>query len=156
MDPEPKRMRCAIYTRKSTEEGLDQNFNSLQAQRESAEAYIRSQQAAGWLALEDHYDDGGFSGATLERPAMHALLRAIEAGKIDCVVVYKVDRLSRSLLDFTRLMALFDGHGVSFVSVTQEFNTTTSLGRLTLNILLSFAHNAERAIMQSESADVAL
>lgn len=152
MDENRKALRCAIYTRKSTEEGLEQNFNTLQAQRESAEAYIRSQQLAGWVALEDRYDDGGFSGASLERPAMKELLRAIEAGKIDCVVVYKVDRLSRSLLDFARLMSVFDGHGVSFVSVTQEFNTTTSLGRLTLNILLSFAQ-FEREIISERTRD---
>jgi site-specific DNA recombinase len=125
---EPGRsLRCAIYTRKSTEEGLDQNFNTLQAQRESAEAYIASQSQSGWVALAEHYDDGGFSGASLERPALQRLHSEIEAGKIDCVVVYKVDRLSRSLLDFARLIALFDRHGISFVSVTQEFNTTTSL-----------------------------
>jgi site-specific DNA recombinase len=114
-------LRCAIYTRKSTEEGLEQEFNTLQAQRESAEAYIRSQQFSGWVPLPDSFDDGGFSGASLERPAMERLLHAIEAGQIDCVVVYKVDRLSRSLFDFARLMSVFDRHGVSFVSVTQEF-----------------------------------
>jgi site-specific DNA recombinase len=152
MEENRKTRRCAIYTRKSTEEGLDQDFNSLQAQRESAEAYIRSQQLAGWVALAESYDDGGFSGASLERPAMKELLQAIEAGKIDVVVVYKVDRLSRSLLDFARLMSLFDGHGVSFVSVTQEFNTTTSLGRLTLNILLSFAQ-FEREIISERTRD---
>jgi site-specific DNA recombinase len=147
-----KPLRCAIYTRKSTEEGLEQDFNSLQAQRESAEAYIRSQQLAGWVALDDRYDDGGYSGASLERPAMKQLLCAIESGAIDCVVVYKVDRLSRSLLDFARLMSLFDSHRVSFVSVTQEFNTTTSLGRLTLNILLSFAQ-FEREIISERTRD---
>jgi len=152
MEENRKTLRCAIYTRKSTEEGLDQDFNSLQAQRESAEAYIRSQQLSGWVALDDRYDDGGFSGATLERPAVKELLRAIEAGKIDCVLVYKVDRLTRSLLDFARLMSLFDGHGVSFVSVTQEFNTTTSLGRLTLNILFSFAQ-FEREIISERTRD---
>ena len=150
---EPRRsLRCAIYTRKSTEEGLDQNFNSLQAQRESAEAYIASQSQSGWVALAEHYDDGGFSGASLERPALQRLHSEIEAGKIDCVVVYKVDRLSRSLLDFARLIALFDRHGISFVSVTQEFNTTTSLGRLTLNILLSFAQ-FEREIIGERTRD---
>jgi site-specific DNA recombinase len=154
---EPRRnLRCAIYTRKSTEEGLDQNFNSLTAQREAAEAFIASQRAAGWMALDERYDDGGFSGAHLDRPALQQLLAAIAAGRIDCVMVYKVDRLSRSLLDFARLMSLFDRHKVSFVSVTQEFNTTTSLGRLTLNILLSFAHYAECAIMQSGRAKVAV
>lgn len=152
MEERRKPLRCAIYTRKSTEEGLEQEFNSLQAQRESAEAYIRSQQLAGWVALADSYDDGGFSGASLERPAMKQLLGAIEAGQIDCVVVYKVDRLSRSLLDFARLMALFERYGVSFVSVTQEFNTTSSLGRLTLNILLSFAQ-FEREIISERTRD---
>jgi len=111
-------LRCAIYTRKSTEEGLEQEFNTLQAQREAAEAYVRSQHLAGWVALPDRFDDGGFSGANLERPALKQLLTAIQAGKVDCVVVYKVDRLSRSLLDFARLIALFERHGVSFVSVT--------------------------------------
>ncbi len=150
---EPQRpLRCAIYTRKSTEEGLEQNFNTLRAQRESAEAYIASQVHSGWIALAEHYDDGGFSGASLERPALQRLNSEIEAGKIDCVVVYKVDRLSRSLFDFARLIALFDGHGVSFVSVTQEFNTTTSLGRLTLNILLSFAQ-FEREIISERTRD---
>jgi site-specific DNA recombinase len=129
-------VRCAIYTRKSTEEGLEQEFNSLQAQRESAEAYILSQRQAGWIALPRHYDDGGFSGASLERPALKKLLADVEARRIDCVLVYKVDRLSRSLLDFSRLVELFDRCGVSFVSVTQEFNTTSSLGRLTLDIWL--------------------
>src|SRR5229473_2643201 len=132
-------MRCAIYTRKSTEEGLEQEFNSLDAQRESAEAYILSQREAGWIALPERYDDGGYTGANLDRPALRRLLADIEAGRIDCVLVYKVDRLSRSLLDFARLTGEFDKRGVSFVSVTQQFNTTTSMGRLTLNILLSFA-----------------
>jgi site-specific DNA recombinase len=140
LSPETARvLRCAIYTRKSTEEGLEQAFNTLQAQREAAEAYILSQRQAGWIALPENYDDGGFSGATLERPAVQRLLAAIDAGSVDCVMVYKVDRLSRSLLDFARLMERFDRAGVSFVSVTQEFNTTTSMGRLTLNILLIFA-----------------
>src|SRR5450631_3189956 len=121
MNEDRKPLRCAIYTRKSTEEGLEQESNALQAQRESAEAYIRSHQFSGWIALPDSFDDGGFSGASLERPAMERLLHAIEAGQIDCVVVYKVDRLSRSLFDFARLMSVFDRHGVSFVSVTQEF-----------------------------------
>jgi site-specific DNA recombinase len=148
MNEDRKPLRCAIYTRKSTEEGLEQEFNALQAQRESAEAYIRSQQFSGWVALPDSFDDGGFSGASLERPAMERLLHAIEAGQIDCVVVYRVDRLSRSLFDFARLMSVFDRHGVSFVSVTQEFNTTTSLGRLTLNILLSFARQRRKTSTQ--------
>jgi site-specific DNA recombinase len=145
-------LRCAIYTRKSTEEGLEQEFNTLQAQRESAEAFIASQRQAGWTAVNEAFDDGGFSGASLERPALQRLFAGIEAGRIDCVVVYKVDRLSRSLLDFARLMSLFDRHGVSFVSVTQEFNTTTSLGRLTLNILLSFAQ-FEREIIGERTRD---
>ena len=145
-------LRCAIYTRKSTEEGLEQAFNTLQAQREAAEAYVLSQRQASWVVVGEHYDDGGFSGATLERPAMQRLLAAIDAGDVDCVVVYKVDRLSRSLLDFARLMERFDRRGVSFVSVTQEFNTTTSLGRLTLNILLSFAQ-FEREIISERTRD---
>lgn len=145
-------LRCAIYTRKSTEEGLEQAFNTLQAQREAAEAYIQSQRQSGWVAAPERYDDGGFSGASLERPALQLLLTSIDAGVIDCVVVYKVDRLSRSLLDFARLMERFDRRGVSFVSVTQEFNTTTSLGRLTLNILLSFAQ-FEREIISERTRD---
>jgi site-specific DNA recombinase len=132
-------VRCAVYTRKSTEEGLEQEFNSLDAQREAAEAYIHSQRHQGWILLEEHYDDGGFSGGSLDRPALQRLMADIAAGRMDCVVVYKVDRLSRSLLDFARLMDQFDQHAVSFVAVTQPFNTTTSLGRLTLNVLLSFA-----------------
>jgi DNA invertase Pin-like site-specific DNA recombinase len=152
VDEARRPVRCAIYTRKSTEEGLEQNFNSLHAQRESAEAYIASQRQAGWVALEEHYDDGGFSGANVERPALRRLMAEIEAGRIDCVVVYKVDRLSRSLLDFARLISVFDQRGVSFVSVTQDFNTTTSLGRLTLNILLSFAQ-FEREIISERTRD---
>ncbi len=148
----PARLRCAIYTRKSTEEGLDQEFNSLDAQREAAEAFIRSQRREGWIALPEFYDDGGFTGANMDRPALGRLLKDVEAGELDCVVVYKVDRLSRSLLDFTRMLSIFEEHKVSFVAVTQQFNTSTSLGRLTLNILLSFAHYVERAIMQSDSA----
>src|SRR5438477_12387191 len=132
-------IRCAIYTRKSTEEGLDQDFNSLQAQREAAEAYITSQKECGWKLLPDHYDDGGFTGGNLDRPALQRLVTDVEARRVDCVVVYKVDRLSRSLLDFARLIDRFDQRSVTFVSVTQQFNTTSSLGRLTLNILLSFA-----------------
>src|ERR1700691_1306151 len=131
--------RCAIYTRKSTEEGLDQEFNSLDAQREAAEAFIFSQRSGGLAALTERYDDGGFSGGNVDRPALERLLADIRAGAIDCVVVYKVDRLSRSLIDFSRIVEIFDKHNVSFVSVTQHFNTTSSLGRLTLNILLSFA-----------------
>jgi hypothetical protein len=137
--PAISRLRCAIYTRKSTEEGLDQEFNSLDAQREAAEAFIQSQRREGWIALPEFYDDGGFTGANMDRPALARLLLAVEAGELDCVVVYKVDRLSRSLLDFTRMLSVFEKHKVSFVAVTQQFNTSTSLGRLTLNILLSFA-----------------
>jgi len=147
-------MRCAIYARKSTEEGLAQEFNSLDAQRESAEAYVLSQREAGWTVLADRYDDGGYTGANLERPALRRLLTDIEAGRIDAVLVYKIDRLSRSLLDFARLIGEFDKRGISLVSVTQQFNTTTSLGRLTLNILLSFAHYAECAIMRSRVTEV--
>src|SRR5450631_620919 len=146
------RIRCAIYTRKSTEEGLDQDFNSLHAQREAAEAYIKSQKQLGLVQLAEHYDDGGFSGSNLDRPALQRLLDDIEAHRIDCVVVYKVDRLSRSLLDFARLVDRFDQRGVSFVSVTQQFNTTSSLGRLTLNILLSFAQ-FEREIIGERTRD---
>ena len=132
-------VRCAIYTRKSSEDGLEQEFNSLDAQREACEAYIRSQKCAGWVALPDMYDDGGVSGGTMERPALQRLLADIDAGRVDTVVVYKVDRLTRSLNDFARIVEAFDAKGVSFVSVTQQFNTTTSMGRLTLNMLLSFA-----------------
>src|ERR1700757_1577527 len=133
------RKRCAIYTRKSSEEGLEQEFNSLAAQREACEAYIRSQQHEGWTLAKTRYDDGGFSGGTMERPALQHLLADIRAGRIDIVVVHKVDRLTRSLADFARLVEIFDKEGVSFVSVTQQFNTTSSMGRLTLNVLLSFA-----------------
>src|SRR5882724_7644616 len=138
MPKSPATLRCAIYTRKSTEEGLDQEFNSLDAQREAAEAFIRSQRREGWIAIRQLYDDGGFTGANMDRPALVRLLKDVEAGELDCVVVYKVDRLSRSLLDFTRMLSVFEKHSVSFVAVTQQFNTSTSLGRLTLNILLSF------------------
>ena len=134
-----KRSRCAVYTRKSSEEGLDMEFNSLDAQRDACEAYVTSQKAEGWVALRDRYDDGGFSGGTLDRPALKQLISDIEAGLIDVIVVYKIDRLSRSLMDFARLVEVFDRNNVTFVSVTQSFNTTTSMGRLTLNILLSFA-----------------
>jgi site-specific DNA recombinase len=147
-----KRVRCAIYTRKSSEEGLDKEFNSLDAQRESAEACIASQKNEGWVCLPDRYDDGGFSGGSMERPALELLLADIEAGRVDCVVVYKVDRLSRSLMDFARIMQAFDAKGVSFVSVTQQFNTTSSMGRLTLNILLSFAQ-FEREIIGERIRD---
>jgi site-specific DNA recombinase len=135
----PRKLRCAVYTRKSSEEGLEQEFNSLHAQREAALAYVASQKSEGWLARPDQYDDGGISGGTLERPALKRLLRDIEAGLIDVVVVYKIDRLSRSLMDFARLVDVFERHNVTFVSVTQQFNTITSMGRLTLNVLLSFA-----------------
>ena len=134
-----KTIRCAIYTRKSTEEGLDQDFNSLDAQREACTAYILSQKHEGWAPLPEHYDDGGCSGGSMERPALFRLLTEIEAGRIDAVIVYKVDRLTRSLADFARIVAIFDAADVSFVSITQAFNTTTSMGRLTLNVLLSFA-----------------
>ena len=132
-------IRCAIYTRKSSDEGLEQEFNSLDAQREACEAYIVSQRHAGWIALSDMYDDGGLSGGTMERPALKRLLEDIQAGKVQIVVVYKVDRLTRSLADFAKIVDIFDAHNASFVSVTQQFNTTTSMGRLTLNMLLSFA-----------------
>jgi len=145
-------VRCAIYARKSTEEGLLQPFNSLDAQRESAEAYISSQRHMGWTALERRYEDGGYTGANLERPALRALMQDIDAGQVDCVVVYKVDRLSRSLLDFARLIGTFEEHGVSLVSVTQQLNTTDSLGRLTLNILLSFAQ-FERELIAERTRD---
>ncbi len=134
-----RKTRCAVYTRKSSEEGLAMDFNSLHAQRESCEAYITSQKQEGWVLVPDQYDDGGISGGTLERPALQRMLADIEAGRVDVVVVYKIDRLSRSLMDFAKLVDVFDRHNVTFVSVTQSFNTTTSMGRLTLNILLSFA-----------------
>jgi DNA invertase Pin-like site-specific DNA recombinase len=139
MPAKVRKLRCAVYTRKSTEEGLEQAFNSLDAQREACEAYIASQRAEGWVLVRDRYDDGGVSGGTLDRPALKRLLADIEAGLVDVVVVYKIDRLSRSLMDFAKLVETFDAHEVTFVSVTQSFNTTTSMGRLTLNILLSFA-----------------
>jgi site-specific DNA recombinase len=131
--------RCAVYTRKSSEEGLEQNFNSLHAQREACEAFIKSQMSEGWKLIKTAYDDGGLSGGTMERPALQRLLADIAEGLIDVVVVYKVDRLTRSLADFAKMVEIFDAHGVSFVAVTQQFNTTTSMGRLTLNVLLSFA-----------------
>src|SRR5216683_1064697 len=135
----PKIRRCAIYTRKSSEEGLEQEFNSLHAQREACEAFIRSQAGEGWRLVRTHYDDGGLSGATMERPALQRLMADIDKGLIDVVVVYKVDRLTRSLTDFAKMVEVFDARSVSFVAVTQQFNTTTSMGRLTLNVLLSFA-----------------
>ena len=134
-----KRSRCAIYTRKSTDEGLEQAFNSLDAQREACAAFILSQKHEGWTVLPTLYDDGGYSGGSLERPALKRLMADIEAGQIDVIVVYKVDRLTRALSDFAKLVEIFDRRGVSFVSITQQFNTTTSMGRLTLNVLLSFA-----------------
>ena len=145
-------VRCAIYTRKSTEDGLEQEFNSLDAQREAAEAYIASQKGEGWTCQPDRYDDGGYTGGNMDRPAFKRLMADIEAGEVDCVVVYKVDRMSRSLLDFTRIMEILEKHGVSFVSVTQQFNTTSSMGRLTLNILLSFAQ-FEREIISERTRD---
>lgn len=151
-DKPPAAIRCAVYTRKSTDEGLDQEFNSLDAQRESGEAYILSQAQEGWELVADHYDDGGFTGGNMDRPALKRMMADIEAGRIDCVVVYKVDRLSRSLMDFSRMLEKFDRHSVSFVAVTQNFNTTSSMGRLTLNILLSFAQ-FEREIISERTRD---
>jgi site-specific DNA recombinase len=145
-------VRCAVYTRKSTEEGLQQEFNSLDAQREAAKAFIRSQAGERWTLLPERYDDGGFSGGSMDRPAVRRLMADIKGGKIDCVVVYKVDRLSRSLLDFARMMETFDRHGVSFSAVSQQFSTTHSIGRLTLNILLSFAQ-FEREIIAERTRD---
>src|SRR6516225_582383 len=132
-------VRCAIYTRKSSEEGLEQSFNSLDAQREACEAFIASQKHEGWTLIKTRYDDGGFSGGSMERPALKQLLADVAAGRVNTVVVYKIDRLTRSLLDFSKIVEAFDAQKVSFVSITQQFNTTTSMGRLTLNILLSFA-----------------
>jgi site-specific DNA recombinase len=152
-EPAPdKVIRCAIYTRKSTEEGLQQDFSSLDAQREAGEAFIASQRTEGWQLVPERFDDGGFTGGNMDRPALTRLLAAIEAGRVNCVVVYKVDRLSRSLMDFARLMELFDRCGASFVSVTQQFNTINSLGRLTLNILLSFAQ-FERELISERTRD---
>jgi len=136
---ERKVFRCATYTRKSTEHNLDLEFNSLDAQREACEAYIKSQAHEGWRLIPNRYDDGAFSGASLDRPALQVLLTDVRAGKINTILVYKVDRLTRSLADFAKLVELFDQYGVSFVSITQSFNTTSSMGRLTLNVLLSFA-----------------
>jgi site-specific DNA recombinase len=145
-------VRCAIYTRKSTEEGLDQDFNSLDAQREAAQAYIHSQTHAGWTCLATRYDDGGYTGSSLDRPALQHLLADIQAGQIDCVVTQRVDRLSRSLLDFAKLMEAFEQHHVGFVSVTQHFNSATSMGRLVLNVLLSFAQ-FERELIAERTRD---
>jgi len=147
-----KAVRCAVYTRKSTEEGLEQEFNSLDAQRESGEAFVKSQAGEGWVLLADRYDDGGYTGGNTDRPALRRLMADIAAGKVDAVVVYKVDRLSRSLLDFAGMMQTFETHGVSFVSVTQQFNTATSMGRLVLNVLLSFAQ-FEREMISERTRD---
>src|SRR5271156_4261619 len=147
-----KTIWCAIYTRKSTEEGLQQEFNSLDAQREASEAFIASQKNEGWQVITDHFDDGGYTGGNMDRPALRRLLAAVEARSVDCVVVYKVDRLSRSLLDFARIVEIFDRNGVNFAAVTQQFNTTNSIGRLTLNILLSFAQ-FEREIISERTRD---
>jgi site-specific DNA recombinase len=147
-----QKLRCVVYTRKSTEEGLERDFNSLDAQREAGEAYVASQKEEGWVCLPDRYDDGGFSGGNTDRPAFQRLMADVAEGRIDCILVYKVDRLSRSLLDFARIMEAFDKNGVSLVSVTQQFNTTTSMGRLTLNILLSFAQ-FEREIISERTRD---
>jgi site-specific DNA recombinase len=148
----PNGVRCGIYTRKSTDEGLDQAFNTLDAQREAAESFINSQRQEGWVALPQKYDDGGYTGANMDRPALKRLLADVQAGTVNCVVVYKVDRLSRSLLDFARIMEILDKHGATFVSVTQQFNTTSSMGRLTLNVLLSFAQ-FEREMISERTRD---
>lgn len=147
-----KSVRCAIYTRKSTEEGLEQAFNTLDAQREAGEAFVSAQRHEGWVVLPQKYDDGGYTGANMDRPALKRLLADIESGVANCVVVYKVDRLTRSLLDFARIMEVLDKYGATFVSVTQQFNTTSSLGRLTLNILLSFAQ-FEREMISERTRD---
>ena len=149
---EKPKINCAIYTRKSIADGLDRDFTTLDAQRESCESYIASQKNEGWLCLPDNYDDGGFTGANTDRPALQKLLSDIKTNKVSCVVVYKVDRLSRSLLDFAELLSLFEKHNVTFVSVTQHFNTQSSMGRLTLNILLSFAQ-FEREIISERTRD---
>jgi DNA invertase Pin-like site-specific DNA recombinase len=141
------RVRCAVYTRKSSEEGLEQEFNSLQAQREACEAFISSQRHEGWVCLPACYDDGGFSGATMDRPALQRLLADITARRVDIVVVYKIDRLTRSLADFAKIVEILDVRDAFFVSVTQQFNTTTSMGRLTLNVLLSFKRARATATM---------
>jgi site-specific DNA recombinase len=145
-------VRCAVYTRKSTEDGLEQEFNTLDAQRAAAEAYVQSQAAEGWTCLPERYDDGGFTGGNMDRPALQRLLADIRQGKIDAVLAYKVDRLSRSLLDFAKMMEVFEAHRVSFVSVTQQFNSATSMGRLVLNVLLSFAQ-FEREIISERTRD---
>jgi len=147
-----RQIRCAIYTRKSTDEGLEQDFNTLDAQRENAEAYIQSQGGEGWALVKDRYDDGGFTGANMERPALRRLLADVQSGRVNCIVVYKIDRLTRSLLDFTKIIEILDRHDATFVSVTQQFNSTTSLGRLTLHILLSFAQ-FEREMISERTRD---
>src|SRR5438477_7876022 len=139
MQNEATVLRAAIYCRKSSEEGLEQSFNNLHAQREACEAFVTSQRQEGWRVLAAQYDDGGYSGGSMDRPALQQLLRDVEAGKVNIIVVYKVDRLTRSLADFAKIIEILDSHRVSFVSVTQQFNTTSSMGRLTLNVLLSFA-----------------
>jgi site-specific DNA recombinase len=144
----PAEVRCAIYTRKSTDEGLDQDFNSLDAQREAAEAYISSQRQQGWRALPERYDDGGFTGANTDRPSLKRLLDDVEAGKLDCIVVYKLDRLTRSMKDFFKIMEILERNQATFVSVTQQFNTTTSIGRLALNIVMSFAEFERETISE--------
>jgi site-specific DNA recombinase len=146
--PMPNRVKCAIYTRKSTEEGLEQDFNTLEAQREAGESFTNSQRHEGWVALPDRYDDGGYTGANMDRPALKRLLADVEAGKVNCIVVYKVDRLTRSIHDFFRILEILERFNVTFVSVTQQFNTTTSLGRLTLNMLLSFAQFERETISE--------
>lgn len=151
-DKEKPQIKCAIYTRVSTLEGLEQEFTSLDNQRESAESYIQSQKSEGWVALPEHYNDAGFTGANTDRPALKKLIEDIKTHKLNCIVVYKVDRLSRSLLDFSQLLEFFDQNNVTFVSVTQHFNTNTSMGRLTLNILLSFAQ-FEREIISERTRD---
>jgi site-specific DNA recombinase len=150
--PLTKQVRCAVYTRKSTDQGLDQEFNSLDAQREAAEAFIASQKHEGWVCLPDRYDDGGFSGGTIDRPALRRLLTDVEAGRVDACIVYKVDRLSRSLLDFARILGILEKQSVAFVSITQAFNSATSAGRLMLNILLSFSE-FERLLISERTAD---
>ena len=152
--PIPRTLRCAIYTRVSTDHGLEQDFNSLDAQREAATAYVKSQAHECWRLVKDSFDDGGFSGGSLERPAMQRLLAAVRSKLIDLVVVYKVDRLTRSLADFAKLVEIFDAEGVSFVSVTQSFNTTTSMGRLTLNMLLSFAQSNARSLASASATSL--
>lgn len=147
-----KEVRCAIYTRKSTDAGLEREFSTLDAQRESAEAYIQSQRNAGWVTLDTRYDDGGFSGGNTDRPALQTLVADVKTGKVDCVVVYKVDRLSRSLVDFANLLQIFDEHDVAFVAVTQQINTASSAGRLMLNVLLSFAQ-FERELIAERTRD---